>query len=124
MRYHTKLRAFEINLFLFQKTYSRHSRQNESKLLTKIIMSYIIHMTEGFMKRTTIFADDNLIKEIKEISKEENRSAAEIIREAMLTYIKHKRHRKKKLSFIGIGSSGRRDIAERHEELLWKKVIK
>lgn len=76
------------------------------------------------MKRTTIFADDNLIKEIKEISKEENRSAAEIIRDAMLTYIKHKRHRKKKLSFIGIGDSGRRDIAERHEELLWKKVIK
>ncbi len=76
------------------------------------------------MKRTTIFADDNLIKEIKEISKEENRSAAEIIREAILTYIKHKRHRKKKLSFIAIGDSGRRDVAERHEELLWKKVIK
>ncbi len=76
------------------------------------------------MKRTTIFADADLINEIKEISKEENRSAAEIIREAMLTYIRHKRHGKKKLSFIGIGDSGRRDIAERHEELLWKKVIK
>jgi metal-responsive CopG/Arc/MetJ family transcriptional regulator len=76
------------------------------------------------MKRTTIFADDNLIKEIKEISKEQNKSAAEIIRDAMLTYIKHKRHGKKKLSFIGIGDSGRRDIAEKHEELLWKKVIK
>ncbi|MBI4698118.1 MAG: CopG family transcriptional regulator [Nitrospirae bacterium] len=76
------------------------------------------------MKRTTIFADDNLIKEIKEISKEENRSAAEIIREAIHAYIRQKRHRKKKLSFIGIGDSGKRDIAERHEELLWKKAIK
>ncbi|OGW56047.1 MAG: hypothetical protein A2Y81_06090 [Nitrospirae bacterium RBG_13_43_8] len=76
------------------------------------------------MRRTTIFADDNLINEIKEISKEENRSVAEIIREAMQGYIKQKRYKKKVISFIGIGSSGRRDIAERHEELLWKKVLK
>lgn len=71
------------------------------------------------MKRTTIFADEDLINEIKEISKEENRSIAEIMREAMQGYIKQKRKRKK-LSFIGIGSSGRRDIAEKHEDLIWK----
>lgn len=76
------------------------------------------------MRRTTIFADDNLINEIKEISKEENRSVAEIVREAMQNYIKQKRYKKKKLSFIGIGDSGRRNIAEKHEELLWKKDIR
>ncbi len=76
------------------------------------------------MKRTTIFADAHLMNEIKEISREEKRSAAEIIREAMQAYIKQKRPGKKKLSFIGIGSSGRRDIAEKHEELLWKKAAK
>ncbi len=76
------------------------------------------------MKRTTIFADDSLMDEIKEISKEENRSVAEIVREAMQNYIKQKRHGKKRLSFIGIGDSGRKDIAEKHEELLWKKIIK
>jgi len=76
------------------------------------------------MKRTTIFADEHLINEIKEISKEENRSIADIIRDAMKAYIKQKRHKKKKLSFVGIGSSGRRDIAEKHEGLLWKKAIK
>jgi metal-responsive CopG/Arc/MetJ family transcriptional regulator len=76
------------------------------------------------MRRTTIFADDNLINEIKEISKEENRSVADILREAMQDYIKQKRHKKKRISFIGIGSSGRRDIAERHEELLWTRVTK
>ncbi len=76
------------------------------------------------MRRTTIFADDDLINEIKEISKEENRSVADILREAMQVYIKQKRHKQKKISFIGIGSSGRRDIAERHEELLWKKATK
>jgi len=47
------------------------------------------------MKRTTIFADDNLINEIKEISKEENRSVAEIIREAMQGYIKQKRYKRR-----------------------------
>lgn len=76
------------------------------------------------MKRTTIFADDDLIKEIKELSKEENRSVAEVIREAMQDYIGQKRQRRKKLSFIGIGESGRSDISEKHERLLWKKVIK
>lgn len=34
------------------------------------------------MKRTTIFVDADLINRIKEISKEEDRSVAEIIREA------------------------------------------
>jgi metal-responsive CopG/Arc/MetJ family transcriptional regulator len=76
------------------------------------------------MKRTTIFADDDLLHEIKEISKEENKSIAEIMREAMQNYIKQKRFKKKKVSFIGIGSSGRKNISERHEELLWKKVTK
>ena len=51
---------------------------------------------------------------------EKNRSVAEIVREAMQGYIQQKK-KKKKLSFINIGSSGRRDVAEKHEELLWKK---
>ena len=76
------------------------------------------------MKRTTIFAEEELYKEIKDISNEENRSVAEIIREAMENYIKQKRLTKKRLSFIGIGNSGRKDIAENHEELLWKKLLK
>ena len=76
------------------------------------------------MRRTTIFADDSLIDEIKEISKEEKRSVAEVVREAMQNYVAQKRTRKKKLSFIGIGDSGRRNVAEKHEGLLWKKVTK
>lgn len=74
------------------------------------------------MKRTTIFADDDLLKEIRDISREEQRSVADIMREAMQSYIKRKRRGKKKLSFIGMGSSGKRDVAERHEELLWKRA--
>ena len=76
------------------------------------------------MKRTTIFTEEYLFKEIKNISEKENRSVAEVIREAMEIYINQKRQKKKKLSFIGIGNSGRKDIAENHEELLWKKLLK
>ena len=76
------------------------------------------------MKRTTIFADESLIKELKDLSKEENRSVAEIVREAMAKYIRQKRRSKKKLSFIGISNSGRKDIAETHENLLWKEEKK
>lgn len=76
------------------------------------------------MKRTTIFADDDLLNEIKEISIEENRSVAELVREAIEGYVEQKRRKKKGLSFVGMGSSGRKDIAERHEELLWEKRIK
>jgi len=76
------------------------------------------------MKRTTIFADDALINEIKDLAREENRSVAEMVREAMAEYVLQKRKRKKKLSFVGIGSSGRRDISKKHEELLWRKSSK
>lgn len=76
------------------------------------------------MKRTTIFADDCLMKEIKEISKQENRSVAGIIREAMERYVRQKRRSKKGLSFIGISKSGMKDIAEKHENLLWKEAPK
>ena len=76
------------------------------------------------MKRTTIFANEYLIDEIKEISKDENRSLADVMREAMENYIRQKRRKTKRLSFIGIGNSGRNDVAEKHEELLWKKIIK
>jgi len=73
------------------------------------------------MKRTTIFADDGLLNEFKELSKEENKSVAEMVREAMAQYVRQRHQKRKKLSFIGIGASGRHDVSEKHEELLWRK---
>lgn len=73
------------------------------------------------MRRTTIFADDDLLNEMKSLSAEENRSVAEIVREAMEEYVKRKRKTARKFSFVGIGNSGRRNVAEEHERLLWKK---
>lgn len=74
------------------------------------------------MKRTTIFADDWLMEEIKAIADEENRATAEVVREAMEQYIQEKRKKKTPLSFVGAGASGKDTISEDHEELLWKKI--
>lgn len=73
------------------------------------------------MKRTTFFADEQLMDELKEIAREEKKTLASVVREATVIYVREKRKRKKKLSFVGVGSSKRIDVAEKHEELLWKK---
>lgn len=73
------------------------------------------------MKRTTIFADDTLLNEMKHLALQEKRSVAEVIREAMEQYVQARRKPAGKLSFIGIGESGRSDVAEKSEELLWPK---
>ncbi|MBI5074982.1 MAG: hypothetical protein HZB62_07425 [Nitrospirae bacterium] len=73
------------------------------------------------MKRTTIFADDSMIEELKSVSRRESKSLAETVREAMSLYLEKKRPDGRKLSFVAIGKSGRKNVAERHEELLWKK---
>jgi len=76
------------------------------------------------MQRTTIFADENLLREIKDLAKQEKRSTADVIREALFQYLNTKKTPAARLSFIGIGDSGRRDLSEKHEELLWPKPSK
>lgn len=73
------------------------------------------------MKRTTIFADEGLLSEIRGLSAEENRSFADVVREAMEEYVARRRRAGRRLTFEGIGRSGRGDIAETHERILWKK---
>jgi len=73
------------------------------------------------MKRTTIFADENLLNAIKHIANEEGISIAEAIRQALDRFVAQRQRSKKRLSFVGIGRSGRKDVSERCEELLWWK---
>ena len=73
------------------------------------------------MKRTTIFADEKLLNDLKHIAEEEGISASEGIRQALEKYVAQRQKLGKNLSFIGIGRSGRKDISERCEDLLWKK---
>ena len=74
------------------------------------------------MKRTTIFAEDYLLDEVKSLAKRQKTSVATVVREALVSYLAvHKQEPTAGLSFIAIGASGETDIAERHEDLLWQK---
>ena len=73
------------------------------------------------MKRTTIFADDALLAEIRQASSSENKSAAQFIREALQSHLAARRAAPKpnRFAFIGKYKSSRTDVAEKHEQLLW-----
>ena len=73
------------------------------------------------MKRTTIFADEELLNSLKHIADEEGISIAEAIRQALDRFVAQRQKPGKELSFLGIGRSGRKDVSERCEELLWTK---
>ena len=75
------------------------------------------------MKRTTIFADEKLLNDIKHIANEEGISIAESIRQALDRFVAQRQKTRNKLSFVGLGRSGRKDVSERCEELLWTKSV-
>jgi predicted transcriptional regulator len=76
------------------------------------------------MKRTTIFIDEHLERELQALARRERRPMAGIVREAVEQYVVHARaaapqaHR----GFVALGRSGVRDTAERHEDLLWEEL--
>jgi hypothetical protein len=70
------------------------------------------------MKRTTIFADESLLEALQNLARRERRSLSAVVRAALEEYV-GKRQPAHLPSFLGIGRSGRKDIAERAEELLW-----
>jgi tryptophan synthase beta subunit len=71
------------------------------------------------MKRTTIFADEELLNALRNIADEEGISIAQTIRQALDKFVTQRQKPTKHLSFVGIGRSGRKDVSERCEELLW-----
>jgi hypothetical protein len=60
------------------------------------------------MKRTTIFADEELIGTLKHMADEEGISFAELTRQALSKFIAQHRKPGRQLSFLGIGKSGRK----------------
>lgn len=72
------------------------------------------------MRRTTVFADDDVMKKLKEIAKRENSTVSEVTRKALNEFVSRRMRKRSRLSLIGIGRSGRKDVAERSEELLGK----
>lgn len=73
------------------------------------------------MKRTTVLADDEVMKKLKQIARQENSTVAKVTRTALNEFVSRRQRKKPRLSLIGIGRSGRKDIAERAEELLGKE---
>ncbi len=72
------------------------------------------------MKRTTVFFDEQVERELSAAARREQRSAASIVREAVEQYIlTHRPVGRRTMGFVAVGGSGRTDTAERSEELLW-----
>jgi predicted transcriptional regulator len=67
--------------------------------------------------KTTVYLDDASYEQLKEIARAEGRSPALLVREAVAEYAARKRPNRVPRC-IGVGHSGRGDVAERAEELL------
>jgi hypothetical protein len=83
---------------------------------------YVYQAATNRMKRTTIFGDELVFSGLRELAKDKKVSFSRIIRMALEHFLTiSDKKRKKKLSFVGIGNSGRVDISSNAEDLLWKK---
>ena len=97
-------------------------RANPGMLLFRKRMYATIPMPIGrIMKRTTVFADEDVFRKLREVAKRENSTVSEIIRKSLSEYVSQRSSKRSRLSLIGIDRSGRKDVAERAEELLCKE---
>jgi hypothetical protein len=71
------------------------------------------------MKRTTIFGDETVLENLRKLAHQKNTSLSAVIRTALQEYASKHHGAVTVPSFLGIGRSGRKDISERAEELLW-----
>jgi len=70
------------------------------------------------MKRTTVFVEDEVLDALQAVARRRGIPLAQVTREALAAYVARQRGKRKPLTFVAIGRSGRRDVAERFEELL------
>ncbi len=69
------------------------------------------------VQKTTVYLDSADYVRLKSLARQSGKKPASLVREAVAEFAK--RHgRKKRARSIGVGRSGRRDLAERAEELL------
>lgn len=67
--------------------------------------------------KTTVYLDAESYRRLKAMAREQNRPAAELVREAVLEYASQHAPARRPRS-LGAGRSGRRDLSERAEDLL------
>ena len=75
------------------------------------------------MRRTTVFLEEGLQRELAALARKQARPAAALVREAVGQYVvAQKAASPTTLSFVAVGGSGRTDTAELHEEMLFKDL--
>jgi predicted transcriptional regulator len=73
------------------------------------------------MKRTTIFVDAETERDLRLYAEREGRSTASVVREALAQWLDTRRAAPAvRPGFVASGRSGRRDIASRHESLVFQ----
>lgn len=73
------------------------------------------------MKRTTLFIEPQLERELQALARRQGRPMASLVREAVAQYVTAARvEGTARLGFVAAGRSGRTDVADRHEELLFE----
>ncbi len=72
------------------------------------------------MQRTTVYLEEEIAVAIRNFAESQNRSQAEIIREALAKYVKEAERTSRRPPISGAGAyrSGRSDVSERAEEIL------
>lgn len=75
------------------------------------------HIWLPYMVKTTVYLDGDIYRRLKQLAKEEGRSPAQLVREALSEYTS-KRGRKRKPQSIGAFKSRRRNLGRGAEELL------
>jgi hypothetical protein len=75
------------------------------------------------MKRTTIFIPEALERELQMFASRAGKPVASVVREAVAAYIVETSDGGVLPSFTGAFDSGHTDTAERHDELLFRRVV-
>lgn len=75
------------------------------------------------MKRTTIFLDEGMERDLRALAAESNQPVASLVREAIGVFLVGRKRKARELSFLAAGRSGRKDVAATHEELLWRDLV-
>lgn len=73
------------------------------------------------MKRTTVFLDEKLLRQLKKLAQRRNVSFASLVREAIATYVAEPASAGAVPSVAGRFASGAADTSERVDALLWRE---
>jgi len=75
------------------------------------------------MRRTTLFVEESVDQELHALARRKGIPVSALVRESLARYVsEQKRSQTFALRFLGQGHSGQKDVAERHEEILWRDL--